>query len=100
MNTFFIVATIVLSIAIVVLVIISNYYRRKVSDVQYLECSLQIELIDLVRDYLFKEGMLEELDSMLQIKRKSLRDIQNYILSQHESSTFKDRKNMMTNDTG
>ena len=92
MNTFFIVATIVLSIAIVVLVIISNYYRRKVSDVQYLECSLQIELIDLVRDYLFKEGMLEELDSILQIKRKSLRDIQNYILSQHESSTLKDRK--------
>lgn len=92
MNTFFIVATIVLSIAIVVLVIISNYYRRKVSDVQYLECSLQIELIDLVRDYLFKEGMLEDLDSILQIKRKSLRDIQNYILSQHESSTFKDRK--------
>lgn len=92
MNTFFIVATIVLSIAIVVLVIISNYYRRKVSDVQYLECSLQIELIDLVRDYLFKEGMLEDLDSILQIKRKSLRDIQNYILSQQESSTFKDRK--------
>jgi hypothetical protein len=92
MNTFFIVATIVLSIATVVLVIISNYYRRKVSDVQYLECSLQIELIDLVRDYLFKEGMLEDLDSILQIKRKSLRDIQNYILSQQESSTFKDRK--------
>ena len=92
MNTFFIVATIVLSIAIVVLVIISNYYRRKVSDVQYLECSLQIELIDLVRDYIFREGMLEELDSILQIKRKSLRDIQNYILSQQESSTFKDRK--------
>lgn len=92
MNTLFIVATIVLSIATVVLVIISNYYRRKVSDVQYLECSLQIELIDLVRDYLFKEGMLEDLDSILQIKRKSLRDIQNYILSQQESSTFKDRK--------
>lgn len=81
MDTLTIVLTVLTVILLVFLIVTIKYYRNKFSHFFLLQTNLQLELIDLVRDYLFKQDCLDELDAMLQIKRKSLRDVQSFILS-------------------
>ena len=81
MDTLTIVLAVLTVILLVFLIATIKYYRNKFSHFFLLQTNLQLELIDLVRDYLFKQDCLDELDAMLQIKRKSLRDVQSFILS-------------------
>ena len=81
MDTLTIVLAVLTVILLVFLIATIKYYRNKFSRFFLLQTNLQLELIDLVRNYLFKQDCLDELDAMLQIKRKSLRDVQSFILS-------------------